>query len=79
MTQPIKTFTHPAVVRARKEAAQECAKIAAEVSRERGTAERVRELIVARFELAPTLDARQHAQSSHQSQDQKSPASSILP
>lgn len=32
MTQTIKTFTHPAVARARKEAAQECARIAAEVS-----------------------------------------------
>lgn len=47
----MKTFIHPAVARARKEAAQECAQIAAEVSRSGGSAEQVRVVIVTRFEL----------------------------
>lgn len=51
MSQSIKNFVHPSVARARKEAAQECAAIAAEVSRSGGSAEQVRLVIVARFEL----------------------------
>lgn len=52
MSQAIKNYVHPSVARARKEAALECAKIAAEVSRAGGSAERVRAVILERFGLS---------------------------
>lgn len=58
MTQSIKNFVHPSVARASKEAALECAKIAAEVSMIGGSAGRVRELIVEQFGLEFTPSRR---------------------